>query len=161
MNSIQNYFAYSTLLAEDAFQKYCPTATLKGSFMLNNFKLGFRRYGDGPRDGGATIWREPGAMTLGRVYEVAPSEMAHLDDVSGVGRGWYARIPVEVLSFETAGRKVSAETYAIPIDRGDFEPDLSYVEKTLRGCREAGFPTEYMHGLEKLAASLSASGSRR
>jgi hypothetical protein len=131
-------------------QRYCPTAEPVGVGSLSDYRLSFETYGpDDPR-GGCNLQQAAGEEILGILYELAPGELAALDDISGVDRGYYERIDITVVK---EGHEVPAVTYRIPAPGGPFHPPADYVRPILDGAREWQLPEKY---IAKLAQIIEA-----
>jgi len=138
-------FAYGTLMDIEKSGRIFKSRvkTAKKAF-LPNYRIAFNvpsPYGTGnPNlvEGGSGVW--------GVVYEVDEKIIQLLDKVSPR----YKRIEVEVL---VDGKPVKAWTY-IGKSVADVKPDVSCVERVIRGARTHGLPEEYIKQLEDILKNL-------
>jgi hypothetical protein len=131
-------------------QRYCPTAEPVGVGSLAGYELCFETYGSDDLRGGCNLREAAGEEILGVLYQLAPGELAALDGISGVDRGYYERIDVTVIR---DGHKIPAVTYRIPAPGGPFHPPAAYVRPILDGAREWSLPENY---IAKLAQIIEA-----
>ena len=141
-----NYFAYCTLLDLNEMHKYCPGALPIAKGRLDGFRLTFATYMPGSMSGGCQLEAEAGGEILGVLYELTDADAANLDKVSGVDKGYYVQLPVNIETLE--GRTVAAITYIIPNPGGPFRPSPAYVRPILAGARAVGLPERYVTALE-------------
>jgi gamma-glutamylcyclotransferase (GGCT)/AIG2-like uncharacterized protein YtfP len=127
-------------------RRFCPTAEPLVTARLEGYRVGFALYDRASGAGGCTLEPEPGHQVLGLLYELTPEEFDRLDRLSGVDRGYYQRIDVEV---ETeASQRLPAITYLIPRPEGPLRPAASYTRPILAGARALGLPAGYLRELE-------------
>ena len=149
------YFAYCTLLDLNEMHKYCPAALPVGIGRLDGYRLTFATYMPGSTGGGCQLEAETAGEIFGILYELTDADAANLDKVSGVDKGYYVRLPVDIQTPE--GRTVPAVTYIIPGPGGPFRPSPAYVRPILAGARAVGLPERYVERLEmKVQAAVSA-----
>jgi gamma-glutamylcyclotransferase (GGCT)/AIG2-like uncharacterized protein YtfP len=141
------YFAYCTLLDLNEMHKYCPAALPIGTGRLDEYRLTFATYTPGSTGGGCQLEAETGGEIFGVLYELTDTDVANLDKVSGVDKGYYLQVPVNIETPE--GRVVHAITYIIPHPGGPFRPSPAYVRPILAGAQAVGLPEPYVEGLEK------------
>jgi hypothetical protein len=135
-------------------RQYCPHAVTLGRATLRGRSLGFTKYADDPEAGGCDLLLTPDEVTVGVLYGLSREEMLHLDDVSGVGRGWYARVPIVV---EREGEEqLEACTYMVPSPLGSFRPDDAYLERVRSGARSAGLPDAYVRKLNTMLDAVTS-----
>ena len=153
------YFAYCTLLDHDEMRRFCPNAVPVGVGRITGYRVGFAGYtADGAR-GGCQLLDEPDHTVFGLVYELSETEAAHLDDISGVGQGFYTRIEVAVDMLSDGGAALACVTYVIPQPVLDFRPSTEYVRPILAGARALQLPDEYIAELEAtIAAAVAPDG---
>lgn len=151
------YFAYCTLLDRDEMRRFCPTARPAGTGHISGYRVTFASYvADGSR-GGCQLEALDGHAVYGLLYELSTAEFDHLDEISGVGQGFYQRISVDVRL--EAGTTVPAATYVIPSPTGTFRPTADYVRPILAGARALQLPDEYVAELEAtVAGAVAATG---
>ena len=140
------YFGYCTLLDTNEMKKYCPTAKPSGVASLFDYRLCFGAYHDNA-GGGCNLEEAAGNEMLGLLYEVTPEELAGLDAISGVDKGYYEQSDVEVVK---DGAKIPVVTYVIPKLGGPFQPAATYTRPILVGARALQLPQEYIAQLEEI-----------
>lgn len=77
---------------------------------------------------------------FGLVYDLSDEDAAHLDEISGVGQGFYQRIEVAVRMQAQPGAVTPAVTYVIPDPVEGFRPSAEYVRPILTGARALRLP---------------------
>lgn len=154
------YFAYCTLLDRDEMRRFCPTARPAGVGRISGYRVEFAGYAaDGAR-GGCQLVVEDGHEVIGLIYELSAAEADHLDEISGVGQGFYQRIDVMVEMQAEGGAALLATTYAIPHPVAGFRPSAEYVRPILAGARALRLPEAYIAELEAtVAAALTPGGN--
>jgi gamma-glutamylcyclotransferase len=145
------YFAYCTMLDIEETKKYCPTARPLGVMRLPGYRVGFARYSPNPSEGGCTLEKAPGRDLYGVLYEMAEEEMKTLDRASGVDKGYWTRLDVQLI--DGNGEKVPAQTYMIPKPFGAYRPPKSYTRPILTGARAFSLPGDYIAELEEIIRS--------
>jgi hypothetical protein len=151
--TVDSYFAYGTLLGETAIHEYCPTATAIAVARYPSHQLEFRQYSDDTGRCGCNLAATPGRDMYGVVYKITPEELSDLDEVSGVGQGWFKRVPILVESVD--GQSMQTSTYFL-CDPGPTQvPAPDYLGLVRVGAREAGLPADYASELETYLDSLA------
>lgn len=146
----QRYFAYCTLLDREEMRRSCPGARAGDTGWITGWRVGFGSYGDAGPGGGCHLFPAPEHTVYGLLYELDDDEMRALDTISGVDKGYYDRLDLQV---ELAGGgTVPSITYVIP-NPGPFHPSESYTVPILSGARDLGLPEEYIRELEATVAS--------
>lgn len=143
-----SYFAYGTLLGTSAMQEYCPSAEPVAVACFAGHQLEFRHYSDEPTRCGCHIGRSDDDL-YGVVYTLASEEMRWLDEASGVGKGWFRRIPISVVTLD--GQQLETTTYELVDPGAEQWPDANYVGLVRTGALSAGLPAAYV---ERLLAFL-------
>jgi gamma-glutamylcyclotransferase len=149
------YFAYCTLLAREEMRRFCPNAQPAGVGRITGYRVGFAGYTPDGSRGGCQLLPEPGHDVYGLVYELSDAEAAQLDEISGVGQGFYQRIDVTV-ELKADGNLIPAVTYVIPQPVADFRPSADYVRPILAGARALHLPAAYVAELEAAVAAAVA-----
>jgi gamma-glutamylcyclotransferase len=147
------YFAYGTLLGLDSMRRYCPSAKPFGLAFLSQHEIAFGRYGSGDLDGGCYYVPAPDSIMYGVLYQVPADELAHLDEVAGVGK-WYERAPVKVT--RPTGEDVQAITYAMSAFKAPYRPPTKYVQQILDGASLMHLPNWYRSRLAEIVALATA-----
>ncbi|MFQ6020082.1 MAG: gamma-glutamylcyclotransferase family protein [Dehalococcoidia bacterium] len=142
----QLYFAYGSNMDEQQMRNRCPGAVRGGKARLRDyeFRINKRRK--------ATIVPSPGQNTWGVLWNITASHERALDCYEGVKSETYRKKTVEV--FLTSGTKERALTY-IASDCSVGSPEPDYMERILRGAKEADLPPDYikvLHEWKKLAS---------
>ena len=139
-----SYFAYGTLLGKAAMQDYCPSAETVDVARYPGHRLEFRQYSDDPARCGCHVGRSDDDL-YGVVYALSDADMARLDEASGVGKGWFRRIPISVTTLD--GRRLETTTYEL-VDPGVSQwPSADYVGLVRAGAQSAGLPDAYREQL--------------
>lgn len=146
------YFAYGTLLGQDAMREYCPTAVPIAVAAYAGHQLEFRQYSDDSSRTGCNLAVTPGEDMYGVVYQVVPDELANLDVASGVPQGWFRRIPIKVQTL--SGETLNTTTYVLCEPGPALVPPPDYLGLVRTGARVAGLPTDYAAGLESYLDAL-------
>jgi len=141
------YFAYGSNMARATFierRRMQPLAVRR--VFLDDHRLCFDLpIGPGER-GVANLIAEPGARTWGAAYLLHAAACDFLDRTEGTHRGFYRRIPIEVVA--DGGERLAA--FAYQGDRRDArrKPSARYLGLLLDGARELALPDEYVAWLE-------------
>ena len=147
------YFAYCTLLEEAEMQRFVPTARRGTTGQISGQRVAFERHGPNLDTGGCNLSPAEGQTVYGVLYDLSDEEFAQLDAISGVDRGLYERLAVQVT---TDAEDVAAETYIIPNPGGPFQPSAAYVRPILAGAQELGLPEDYVATLVALVRESTA-----
>jgi hypothetical protein len=150
------YFAYCTLLDQAEMRRFCPNAKPAGVGRITGYRVGFAGYTPDGTRGGCQLLELPGHEVFGLVYELSDDEATQLDEISGVGQGFYRRIGVSVEMAAEFGGAVSAVTYVIPQPIAGFRPSADYVRPILAGARALQLPATYVAELEATVAAAVA-----
>src|SRR5438067_1448327 len=94
----------------------------------------------------ANVQPQAGARTCGVLYLLDPGELDRLDRSEGVPRGFYRRIPIEVVV--GGEERVAAFTYQSSWTVAGRKPSARYLGLLVAGAREHGLPAEYVRFLE-------------
>jgi gamma-glutamylcyclotransferase (GGCT)/AIG2-like uncharacterized protein YtfP len=143
------YFAYCTLLDEAEMRRFVSTATAGATGTIDGYRVVFGTHGPGLETGGCNLEADPGHVIHGLLYDLSDDEFAQLDTISGVDRGLYQRIAVDVT---TSDGQMPAETYVIPQSGGRFAPTTAYTQPIITGARALGLPLDYVAELEAAIA---------
>ncbi|MEZ0071287.1 gamma-glutamylcyclotransferase family protein [Planotetraspora sp. GP83] len=134
------YFGYGTLLGTDEMRKYCPGAEKVAVASFPGHRLEFWAYDENRV--GCHLAEAPGTTAYGVVYRVPDSEMADLDRASGVGNGWFRRLPIDVTTVD--GVPMVVTTYFLTDPLRPATPDDAYVGLVREGSRSAGLPEDFV-----------------
>ncbi len=94
----------------------------------------------------ANVRPEAGARTCGVLWLLDPEELARLDLTEGVHRGYYRRVPVEIVV--DGGERLPAFTYQSSPGVSGRKPSARYLGLMVEGARQHGLPVEYVTFLE-------------
>ncbi|WP_112322575.1 gamma-glutamylcyclotransferase family protein [Oceanibium sediminis] len=139
------YFAYGSNLLTHRLLARCPSARVHGTARLAGHRVTFEKYSFIDGSGKATLRSAPGAEAHGVLYALPDAELAMLDAIEGVGKG-YDR--VQGISVQTAAGSVTATTYIASDLRAALAPFDWYLALIFAGAEE--------HGLSHVTASLRA-----
>ena len=141
------YFGYGSNMSRAIFcerRGMRPLATRWG--WLEGWRLCFDLpIGPGER-AVANVQPQDGARTCGVLYLLDPGELDRLDRSEGVPRGFYRRIPIEVVV--GGEERVAAFTYQSSWTVAGRKPSARYLGLLVAGAREHGLPAEYVRFLE-------------
>ncbi len=153
------YFAYGSNM---------ETATLRGRRGIQYHRAlagrvpGWRVVFDKPPllpvgEGFANLVPDPEAEAYGVLYEIAESDLAHLDLTEGVPIGNYRRIEIVVESL-TTGDPGPLRAHTLVSDRRDpqLQPSQRYMALIIAGAREHGLPLHYIALLEAVPARMES-----
>lgn len=151
-----HYFAYGTLLGPSAMTAFAPSAELVGQGQVAHRMLVFRRYAQGPGEGGCSIAHVPGEVLQGAIYKVTADEFETMDDRVRRSLRWFDRLPVEVHTSD--GETLTVSTYHIPEPLSDFAPSDEYVASIFSGARELDLPGWYVRRLNDIVSDAQEHG---
>lgn len=146
-----SYFAYGTLLGTAAMRDYCPSAEPVAVACFSGHRLEFRHYSDDPARCGCHVGPS-GDDLYGVVYALSDADMARLDEASGVGKGWFRRIPISVMTLD--GRGLETTTYELVAPGEPQWPSAEYVGLVRAGAQSAGLPEAYRERLFRFLDEL-------
>jgi len=146
-----SYFAYGTLVGTAAMQEYCPSAQPVAIARYPGHRLAFRQYSDDPARCGCHIEASDDDL-YGVVYDLSDDDMAKLDDASGVGKGWFRRIPIEAITDD--GETIATTTYELVAPGDAKTPSPDYVGLVRIGSESAGLPAGYRTRLQRFLNTL-------
>jgi hypothetical protein len=99
------------------------------------------------------ILPEPGAETLGVVFEIGAEDLAHIELTEGVLIGNYRRVEVEIAPLVPAP-SVPARAFSLSSDRRDpaLRPSVRYMALVIAGALEHGLATAHVEMLRRVPA---------
>jgi cation transport regulator ChaC len=141
------YFAYGSNMCRATFVERRGIRPLAAErAFLDGYRLSFDLpVGPGER-GVANLVAEAGARTWGVAYRLSADVCDFLDRTEGVHRGFYRRLPVDVVAGD--GRRLAAFAYQGDARSAERKPSARYLGILLDGAREIGLPAEYVAWLE-------------
>lgn len=127
------YLAYGSNLNKSLMQKRCKTAQIKGSYVLNGYKLVFKYY--------LTIEKDPQSKVYLGVWKIEQSDLKALDDYEDYPR-LYRK---EYLNIELDGTKEQGLIYIMNDIRQYEKPSKTYFNKCLKGFKDFNFNEEILY----------------
>ena len=134
------HFAYASNMHLGLMRARCPDAAVVGRAVLREHRFVITR------DGYASVVPARGGVVHGLLWRISPRDLAALDAYENVDAGLYRRVPLPVLA---GGRSVKAIVY-IGRSGAPGRARAGYMELVATAAREAGLPTDYIAGLERL-----------
>lgn len=154
-SKLSSYFGYGTLLGTEAMRDYCPSAEPVAVANYPGHQLEFRQYSDDPERSGCHVNAADDLDMYGVVYSLTDEDMATLDDLSGVGNGWFRRIPITVTTDD--GQEIATTTYELVAPGPHQTPPAPYRGLVRTGAHSAGLPAAYVARLVQLLDGLAES----
>ena len=156
------YFAYGSNM---------DPATLRGRRGIDFFRAlparleGWRLVLDKPTlvfagEGVANIVADAAAAVLGVAYEIAETELEHLDLTEGVLIGNYRRVAVPVVTLADPAAPLDAFTLVSDHREPGLVPSTRYMAHLIAGAETHGLPPEYVAFLRGLPARPSSEEAR-
>ena len=136
------HFAYGSNMHVGLMQARCPDARVAGRAVLRDHRFVVTR------DGYASVTAVPGDVVHGLLWRISPRDLAALNAYENVDAGLFRRV---LLPVQAHGRSAKALVY---IGRGGApgRARAGYMELVATAAREAGLPSDYVAGLERLQA---------
>jgi gamma-glutamylcyclotransferase (GGCT)/AIG2-like uncharacterized protein YtfP len=109
------------------------------------------KVGDNGVDFYAGIIVSPGDEVLGALYQLTPQDIKKLDKREGIEeKDHYYRDAKEFnVRNRATGVVINAFTYFVSKPVAPKKPTRDYAQKIFKGCRDHGFPKEYVKNLER------------
>jgi gamma-glutamylcyclotransferase (GGCT)/AIG2-like uncharacterized protein YtfP len=136
------HFAYGSNMHVGLMRARCPDARVVGRAVLRSHRFVVTR------DGYASVTAAPGGMVHGLLWRISPRDLAALDAYENIDAGLFRRV---LLSVQTHGRSAKALVY-IGRGGGPGRARAGYMELVAMAAREAGLPSDYVAGLDRLRA---------
>jgi hypothetical protein len=144
-----HYFAYGSNMLPARLTNRCQSATLIGTGIAANFRLGFSKASkDG--SGKATLVAAPGARVYGAIFEINDSERAVLDAHEGLGHG-YRRDDDFVVKGIVPGSTFLTNTYLATSLDAQLRPFDWYLAIVIAGATYHQMEEEYLVALRSTA----------
>jgi len=143
------YASYGSNLNLKQMSGRCPTATVVGESVIENYHLLFR---GGHDSAVATIEPAKDEKVPVLIWEVAPADVAALDRYEG----WPFLYHKEELKIRLNGKQIKAMVYIMNEGRPLGSPGCYYYSVILEGYKLAGFDEEIL----RKAVSNSVEGER-
>jgi AIG2-like family len=136
------HFAYGSNMHLGLMRARCPEARVIGRAVLRNHRFVITR------DGYASVKAALGGVVHGLLWHVSPRDLAALNAYENTDAGLFRRV---LLSVQTQGRSAKALVY-IGRSGAPGRARAGYMELVAAAAREAGLPSDYVAGLERLQA---------
>lgn len=152
------YLAYGSNLHPLRLQRRVPSAVLLGAVALPGRRVQFDKLGqDG--SGKCRLVDAPQSTAHGALYTIDPDEMARLDVIEGVGKGYRNRR----IELEHEGRTVAAHCYMATASHVDarYRPFTWYRDLVIAGGRFLALPSAYVDDLAAVVAVNDPDAARR
>lgn len=145
------YFAYGSNMAPERLKARIPSAKLlDGVYLLKGYKLKFHKIGkDGSAKCNAYYTGSDNDMVKGVVFEIDPFEVAKLDKIEGIGKGYDKK---NVKISDDRGNAIEAFAYFANRIDDSLLPFTWYKVHVLSGAKRAGLSAEYISMLDKMEA---------
>ena len=146
------YFAFGSNLSLDQMRKRCPGHQLVGTAVLSNHRVVCNKKGDNGVDYYAGIVCSPGDEVLGALYQLTEEDITRLDVSEGckdAGRHYIRNEKDFFVRNRETGQVINAFTYFVVEPVALKKPTSEYAAKIFKGCRDHGFPDEYVKDLRK------------
>jgi gamma-glutamylcyclotransferase len=137
------YFAYGANIGRKRFSSRFPGADWLGVARLPEHRLfiashGYAGFEPASRE---AVW--------GSLWLFPAAELDALDEFEEVGRGFYERVTVKVVT--PAGPVVEAMVYQTRMTEPG-RPAMGYISEVVRGAKESGLPASYVDRIADLGA---------
>ena len=154
------YLAYGSNLHPLRLTLRVPNARLVGTARLDGYWLTFRkRSKDGSSKCNLEFTDDPTHVAYGAVYDVSAEEAILLDEVEGLGNGYYkAHVEVRVSDEPCAAFVYLASQSHIS---GENRPYHWYKGFVLAGVRKHDFPANYARQISREPSKPDSNESRR
>ena len=146
------YFAFGSNLSLDQMRRRCPGHQLIGIAVLANHRVVCNKAKSDGVNYCAGIIESPGDEVLGVLYKLTPRDLERLDDEEGCYAGtihYYRDAGDFYVKNRTTGEVVNAFTYFVARPVAPKKPARDYAQKIFEGCRDHGFPKEYVKKLRR------------
>lgn len=136
-----SYFAYGSNMSRGPMQARCPTAREAGRAVLRGYRFVIMA------NGYASVVPAAGQDVHGLLWQIAPRDLAALDDYEDIAGGLYrhARLPVV-----QAGASLEALVY-LGCETREGLPRAGYIAEVVQAARDCGLPEQYVATLARLA----------
>jgi gamma-glutamylcyclotransferase (GGCT)/AIG2-like uncharacterized protein YtfP len=136
------HFAYGSNMHLGLMRARCPDARVICRAVLREHRFVITR------DGYASVAPARGGVVHGLLWRVSPRDLAALDAYENIDAGLFRRV---LLSVRAQGRSAKALVY-IGRSGAPGRARAGYMELVATAAREAGLPSDYVAGLERLRA---------
>jgi gamma-glutamylcyclotransferase (GGCT)/AIG2-like uncharacterized protein YtfP len=136
------HFAYGSNMHVGLMRARCRDARIVGRAVLSHHRFVVTR------DGYASVTAAPGGIVHGLLWRISPRDLAALNAYENIDAGLFRRA---LLSVQTHGRSAKALVY-IGRSGAPGRARAGYMELVATAAREAGLPSDYVAGLERLGA---------
>ncbi len=148
------YAAYGSNLHPRRLGQRAPSASLRGTSLIEGFSLSFNKHG---QDGSGKCTIAPGGPGVRvAIYAMSDRDHAALDEIEGVGRG-YTATSVSVAGIGTCRTYIAEPAY---LDNS-LRPFAWYRDFVLLGARHHRFDDDYLRRIEAISAMVDPDSTRR
>lgn len=142
MNDDLPYIAYGSNLQAAQMRARCPDHRALGTAVILDHRLRF--VGFSARRGGAIADIVPATsrQVLGMLYQLTADDWSELDRCEGPK---YERRTVTVSPLGRTGPLLAIAYRRRDVLETERAPSMPYLEAIIGGCRECGFPLEYIN----------------
>ncbi|MGB1547365.1 MAG: gamma-glutamylcyclotransferase family protein [Alphaproteobacteria bacterium] len=156
-----HYFAYGSNMLTARLRARCPSAAPIGRAEAAGFTLAFNKQSQDD-SGKAMLRRAGGAEERGHgvLFEVDAAELASLDRIEGVGKGYEREdaFPVRLLD---GGGIVRARTYRAILTDEELKPYDWYLALVIAGAREHRLDEAHVAALRRTAFATDPQPARK
>lgn len=132
------YIAYGSNISTEQMAYRCPTASVVGTAVIEDYELVFRRF--------ATIEPQEGSSVPVAVWKIDEIAEHALDRYEGYPRSYIKRNIKVMLDGE---REITAMVYIMTEGRPICAPSASYMQIIAEGYEEFGFDLDELYAAEK------------
>ncbi len=122
------YFAYASNLSRKQMSERAPSAKVRFSATLPNYKLIFSGWSRNWRGAVASIQQSRGDKVLGGIYEISEQDMARLGQYEGP-----EYTTANVMLFKDTGETIEAVTFTRKRQQDEGKPSAEYLAVIKQG----------------------------
>ena len=141
------YFAYGTLLDEDAMRRIAPSARSLGIHRLDGYRMEFGQCARQDATG-CMLQANTDDVTYGILFDLKTDDMNKLDGAAVSGSKLWVHMPITLT--DRAGNKVNSVTYTIPGNPPLIAPNDDYVRPILKGLDVLELPDAYVKSMKQI-----------
>lgn len=108
----------------------------------------------------ANIVPEPDATAFGVLFEIAASDLDHLDLTEGVLIGNYDRVPIVARPLSDLSEMIEAHTLSSSRQDPSLNPSQRYMSLVIEGALEHGLPADYVAFLRSIRTNPESSQAK-
>lgn len=144
------YFAYGSNMDRERIRKRCPSATILGLGILEEYKLVFNTVGnkaEGKGGGIANIIPSPGHVVYGVLYRIPKKELERLNNIEIEMNYEVKVLKIRMHNFETIRAVIYVGNNSM---ESKYSPTKEYKNFIVKGMRENQFPVDYQRQVIEL-----------